>query len=374
MDKVSIGGVDRYIKSLILFFEDNTITVFGTTALKQHKIGKEYIREYCGKKYRFIPISDDRKRPLSLYYMINEFQWLKSFKEYDCIYAQRTEFSLPFIFSRSKHKLIEMIHGSSKYSEAGFGRKLAKLHLLMERLAIAIARYTFVILNREEFGVPYYQKKYYRYADRIFYGKNPIDTRIYHRLDKEVLRKKYGVPNNMKIVLFSGRLEDNPKRILLLPQICKHLIDNGGNAHFYVIGDGSDKDRLQKEINKHKVNDHFHLIGYIDDPHIIAEYNNIADVAVNLSIFEGTCTSILEALACGVPVVATDVGDIRECISDKYNGIIVPNSPDDIVINFANAINSLLHSKIEMNDVYLKYSGESVVNELRAIIEKMKLV
>ena len=90
MEKVSIGGVDRYIKSLILFFEDNTITVFGTTALKQHEIGREYIRDYCGKRYRFIPISDDKRRPLSLFYMMKEFRWLKKFGEYDCIYAQRT--------------------------------------------------------------------------------------------------------------------------------------------------------------------------------------------------------------------------------------------------------------------------------------------
>ncbi len=371
MEKVSIGGVDRYIKSLILFFEDNTITVFGTTALKQHEIGREYIRDYCGKRYRFIPISDDKRRPLSLFYMMKEFRWLKKFGEYDCIYAQRTEYSIPFVFSRSKHKLIQMIHGSSKYSEAGFGRKLAKIHLFMERLAISIARKTFVILNREEFGVPYYKNRYSRYADRIFYGKNPVDLRIYHKLDKEMLRKRYGIPNNMKIVLFSGRLEDNPKRILLLPQICKRLVANGDNVHFYVIGDGSDKDRLQEAVIENNVKDFFHLVGYVDDPHIIAEYNNMADAAINLSIFEGTCTSILEALACGVPVAATDVGDIRECIFDKYNGIIISSCSEDIVTDSANAISLLLHNKIEMNEVYLKYSGESVVNELKAVIENM---
>ena len=104
MNRVSIGGVDRYIKSLILFFEDNTITVFGTTVSKQHEIGKEYIQDYCGKKYVFIPISDDKRRPLSLFYMIHEFHWLKKLAEYDCIYAQRTEYSLPFIFNRNKRK------------------------------------------------------------------------------------------------------------------------------------------------------------------------------------------------------------------------------------------------------------------------------
>ena len=175
----------------------------------------------------------------------------------------------------------------------------------------------------------------------------------------------------MKIVLFSGRLEDNPKRILLLPQICKRLVDKGDNVHFYVIGDGSDKDRLQEAVNENNVNDYFHLVGYINDPHIIAEYNSMADAAINLSIFEGTCTSILEALACGVPVAATDVGDIRECIFDKSNGIIISNCSENIVNDAVDAIQLLLHNKVEMNEVYLKYSGESVVNELKAVIKNM---
>ena len=42
MQKISLGGVDRYIKSLILFSEDNEITVYGTTVYKEHVIGKIY--------------------------------------------------------------------------------------------------------------------------------------------------------------------------------------------------------------------------------------------------------------------------------------------------------------------------------------------
>lgn len=371
MQKISLGGVDRYIKSLILFSEDNEITVFGTTTYKEYVIGEVYQREYCGKKYRFIPISDDRKYPLSVYYMLNELKWVKELGKYDCIYAQRTEYSLPFIFSKNKRKLVEMIHGSSKYSEIGFGKNMAKIHLLMEKIAISIARYTFVILNREEFGVPYYKKKYSKYANRVFYGKNPIDPHIYHKKDRIALRKEYNISPEEKIVIFSGRIEDNPKRVLLLPQICKNLINNGVKIKFLVIGDGSDKKKLEDDVRKLNLENAFSFTGYIDDPYKIADYNNIADIAINISIFEGTCTSILESLACGIPVVSTDVGDIHECVSNGVNGYIIDNNEQTIVEEASRAINKLLTEKIEMNEEYKKYFGDQVIVELRGFINKL---
>ena len=371
MQKISLGGVDRYIKSLILFSEDNEITVFGTTTYKEYVIGEVYQREYCGKKYRFIPISDDRKYPLSVYYMLNELKWVKELGKYDCIYAQRTEYSLPFIFSKNKRKLVEMIHGSSKYSEIGFGKNMAKIHLLMEKIAISIARYTFVILNREEFGVPYYKKKYSKYANRVFYGKNPIDPHIYHKKDRIALRKEYNISPEEKIVIFSGRIEDNPKRVLLLPQICKNLINNGVKIKFLVIGDGSDKKKLEDDVRKLNLENAFSFTGYIDDPYKIADYNNIADIAINISIFEGTCTSILESLACGIPVVSTDVGVIHECVSNGVNGYIIDNNEQTIVEEASRAINKLLTEKIEMNEEYKKYFGDQVIVELRGFINKL---
>lgn len=371
LEKVSLGGVDRYIKSLILFSEDNEITVYGTTVYKEHVIGKIYQKEYCGKKYQFIPISDNRKYPLSVYYMLHEIRWVNKLESYDCIYAQRTEYSIPFIFSRNKKKLVEMIHGSSKYSEIGFGKKLAKVHLLMEKIAISIARFTYIILNREEFGVPYYKKKYPKYSDRIFYGKNPIDLRIYHKQDKKALREKLNIDPQNRIVIFSGRVEDNPKRVLMLPSICKNLLDMGLKVIFLIVGDGSDKKKVEVESKRLGVEDLFYFTGYVDNPHIICEYNNIADIAINISVFEGTCTSVLESLACGIPVVSTDVGDIHECISNGTNGCIIENNDNTIVKDASHAIKKIFKEGVQMNDEYKKYSGDHVMHELKTLINKL---
>ncbi len=76
MESLSLGGIDRYLKSLVSFFEDKEITIFGTGRAGVIKTGKKYKRKYNGKTYYFIPISDDRRRPLSVYYLLNEIKYL----------------------------------------------------------------------------------------------------------------------------------------------------------------------------------------------------------------------------------------------------------------------------------------------------------
>ncbi|WP_305116195.1 glycosyltransferase family 4 protein, partial [Thomasclavelia cocleata] len=117
---------------------------------------------------------------------------------------------------------------------------------------------------------------------------------------------------------------------------------------------------------------YFFLAGYIDNSKLIAKYYNSSDVVINISIFEGTCTSNLEAIACGIPVISTDVGDIHELIFGNENGIIIPNDIDEnIVTNVSNAVLSLSKRQIKMNEIYEKYNGINVIDELKSMISKI---
>ena len=373
LEWISLGGVDRYIKSIILFCDDNEVTVFGVTRKGQHKIGKVYERVYCDRKYSFIPIMDDSHYPLSIRYMYHILLFIKNMDDYDCIYAQRTEYSVPFLFSKKRNRLIEMIHGSSKYSEVFLGKYKAMVHLTLERIAIRTARKTLVILNREEFGVPYYKSKYKKYSDRFIYGKNPIDTRIFHPQPKTICKERLGLSESKKIILYSGRVENIPKRVNLLPLICQQLKNHRDDFFFVVIGDGADRESLMKTIRSMGLIDCFAFPGYIDNPLTIALYNNAADVCLNLSMFEGTCTSLLEALACGTPIVATDVGDVKEVLYNDTNGMLVKNIEDQkyLVNSFCSAIDNILDQSCKIDDAVLKYDGRFVIEELKEIIRTL---
>lgn len=367
LESVSMGGVDRYVKSIIEFMPNADITVFGTGKHGKIVLGRKYKRNYHGKDFEFIPITDDKRRPLSVFYMLKEISYVKELGEYDCIYAQRTEYSIPFMFSKNKKKLIQLIHGSSKYSEIGFGNKMAKVHLLLEKMAIGIAKNTYIILNRDEFGVPYYKEKYPKYADRIRYQRNPINPENYLPADKFKTREQLGLACCKNIIVFTGRVEHNPKRVLLFPEICKMLNDKGYKYTFVVVGDGSDRQELKRRVRECHIEKQFVFPGYIEDTKVIAQYYNAADIAINISMFEGTCTSNLEALATGTPLVSTDVGDIKEVLDGVHNGIIVDNSDDEaeIVRDVVDGIIYMTENRIPMDNSFMKYAGIEVAEELR---------
>jgi|GEM_PF-6957547 len=373
LEKVSVGGIDRYVKSLIEYFENDEITVYGTGHAGEVTIGKRYIREYHGKRYCFVPITVDDRKPLSIYYMLQEFKWIKKLSEYDCVYAQRTEYSIPFIFRKSA-KLIQIIHGSSKYSKIGFGSKKAIVHLALEKMAISIATKTFVILNREEFGVPYYQKRYKKYAKRIAYARNLINPEIYYPRDRLTCRKELRLPIDRELIIFVGRLEDRSKRVLLLPKVCRKIVELGYQYDFIIVGDGPDKEKMEQLVDDLNVRDYFKFVGYVDDRGLIAQYYCAGNLAINVSAFEGTCTSNLEALSCGIPLVSTDVGDIREVLDGNHNGIIVPCEEDEVILidKIAHAVIDVINNKPPMNKAYMKYYGKEVARDLREVICQLK--
>ena len=81
--------------------------------------------------------------------------------------------------------------------------------------------------------------------------------------------------------------------------------------------------------------------------------------------------SALECIACGVPVVATDVGDIKEYIKNNENGIVIPNSSrNDIIENCVKSTEKIYLNGCKLNDVYKNYSAEKMIDELEEIFKK----
>ena len=100
------------------------------------------------------------------------------------------------------------------------------------------------------------------------------------------------------------------------------------------------------------------------------EIYNMADVLVMGSYFEALSLSLCEALACGIPVVTTDVGDAKEVIGNGKNGYIVNNrDPQEfaekclLALNKSNEISKYARKSI------LPYSLENMAHEIRKVYE-----
>lgn len=94
-----------------------------------------------------------------------------------------------------------------------------------------------------------------------------------------------------------------------------------GDVRFSVAGDGPDLEALEAEIARRRLADRFELLGAVQDPWA---YLSRLDVFVLSSLWEGMPFAVLEAMGCGLPVVATDVGGVRDMIPDETYGTVVP--------------------------------------------------
>lgn len=103
----------------------------------------------------------------------------------------------------------------------------------------------------------------------------------------------------------------------------RELLDQGIDIHYDIIGDGPERQRIAYTIRDLELESHVRLHGGLDQEQV----RNIlqqADVFLLSSLSEGISNAVLEAMACGLPVVTTACGGMLEAITDGVEGFVVP--------------------------------------------------
>ncbi len=101
------------------------------------------------------------------------------------------------------------------------------------------------------------------------------------------------------------------------------LLDRGIRAKVVIVGTGPDHQRLRFTINDLGLDDHVELVGALAPKDVVATLRT-CDALVLASVSEGISNAVLEAMACGLPVVTTDCGGMREVVDDGVEGYVVP--------------------------------------------------
>lgn len=138
---------------------------------------------------------------------------------------------------------------------------------------------------------------------------NPVDVSRYSKLEKKK-RKNFTFVN-------VGRLHEAKNQILLVKAFEK-ILEDQSDTDLFILGDGPLKEELETYLKEHKLTQHIFMEGNVEN---VEQYLAEADAFVLSSNYEGLPLVILEAMASGLPIVSTDVGGVKDVVTD--NGLLV---------------------------------------------------
>jgi len=152
---------------------------------------------------------------------------------------------------------------------------------------------------------------------------NGVDTTFFHPMNREESRDKLGLPKNKMLVLtvrrlvYKNGLDTLIESASLLTRDYPYLL-------FIVIGKGPNRKLIENRVRELRIEGNIRLAGFVPEK-LLPPYYNAADYfVIPSSSGEGLPLVLLEAMACGLPVIATTVGGTPEVIRDMKNGVLVP--------------------------------------------------
>jgi glycosyltransferase involved in cell wall biosynthesis len=154
-----------------------------------------------------------------------------------------------------------------------------------------------------------------------YYGIKDVDV-VYNGVDTNFFipaeEKEWEEP----YILYTGRLSPE-KGLLDLVESAKYICQDYPEIKFVIIGIGPLERRLRKLAHNLDLNKSISFLGYMDQNKLVKYYQN-AMVYVLPSYIEGLSTTLLEAMSCGIPTVATNIAANSEVVVDNETGILVP--------------------------------------------------
>lgn len=286
-----------------------------------------------------------------LYYMPYAIKEVVKLKP-DLVHAQGMYMGVSAFWANTLFKFPYLIYSRGEmYMNWPFKRLAAKI--IMSRADRVVAQTEDMrvclqsILNRDVEVIP-----------------NGIDISRFKTISKSEARTKLRLLPNMRFVLFVGRAR--PEKNLMGFVRVMDMLRSRGDCCGLVLGDGQQLNSAKRLAESLGLNNII-FRGNVNNEDVPL-YMYASDVLLNTSISEGFPVVFLEAMACGLPIVAPRIGGISEIVVDGKNGILV--SPKDVEAS-ALAVNTLLNSNgmvkfMTRNNLKRSrgYSWESVVEKL----------
>jgi N-acetyl-alpha-D-glucosaminyl L-malate synthase BshA len=203
--------------------------------------------------------------------------------------------------------------------------------------------------------------------NKIVILKNAVDNKLFKPMRNEKLRNDYGIKEDEVLILFVGYLDIFKGIFEIIDAFCE-LHRHNKNLKLMMVGTGPKKTELKRKISKMGLENEVILTGALLHDQVVYYYQ-AADLFVLPSYTEGLPLSLLEAMACGLPVVASNVGGIPGVVEDGVNGYLVPSKDKGLLIQKL----AILTSEEELRSKFGKKSSEIIEYEFNIKIKVDKL-
>jgi len=225
-----------------------------------------------------------------------------------------------------------------------------------------------ITINKEDYE---FSKKHLHSKEAVYIPGVGIDTEYFSSKETNCieLRKTLGIPENHSILLSVGELNDNKNHETIIRALTKL---KRKNITYLICGKGNKKEYLKALASSLTVENQVIFAGHRND---VADIYKISDVFVFPSKREGLPVSLMEAMASGLPCVASDVRGCKDLIENEKNGYLChPTSVDEfaekIMLCLSSDMNKL-NFKVINQQILQKFDNINIfrkLNELYSII------
>lgn len=217
-------------------------------------------------------------------------------------------------------KVIYTAHGFHFYEKAPIKNWL--VYYPIERI---LSKYTDVLItiNKEDYERA---KTKFKAVKTEYVPGVGIDTTLFNNNCSDILEKRLelGVPSNAFVILSVGELIKRKNHVVVLRALAELKKKRVSDNIFYLVcGSGVLSNELQSLARKLQVEDHVLFLGYRKD---IAEICNASNIFAFMSYQEGLPVAMMEAMACGLPVICSNIRGNVDLVKNGSSGLIVENS------------------------------------------------
>jgi glycosyltransferase involved in cell wall biosynthesis len=325
------GGGAAVVAQIVRSFGDR-LAIVGTTS-GRHAIGRWTQADIYGRKCLFLPVIHRRRAEHTalisgnLRFAVALAEHRKAIKEVgiESVFSQTWAVLWFFAFWPGRWDICYYFPGLGNSMRYGrhriLGRILAGPYAIVHSIALRKANVVLAAASRD--AILKHQKHLRRLGTDIEINSLPTatDVELFKPRPKETVRPKLGVPLDAPVYIFVGRLTA-VKGVPLLLEALKIVKKSRPAALLLIVGDGEERPSLERLARHMGLADSVRFLG-MRPPEQVAELIACADAGLFASYTEGFSVAMVEQLACGRPIVSTDVSGARDLIGEGKNGFIL---------------------------------------------------